>query len=153
MRSRFAWLKKAPDSTPVYRQIDPHIYSGCQNWFFQFKSIGLFIECTDPTCKRKIISNASFWEKLPQFCLSYLLLHTVWLSYASFRHAEPFLTSLSRFFYLVMCSLEFCVVYQGRSLRYRYAPSRTGGRIRRLPSCRVVKPHQWTRLFAVGGES
>ena len=32
-------------------------------------------------------------------------------------------------------------------------PSRTGGRIRRLPSCRVVKPHQWTRLFAVGGDS
>ena len=28
-----------------------------------------------------------------------------------------------------------------------------GGRIRRLPSCRVVKPHQWTRLFAVGGDS
>ena len=34
-----------------------------------------------------------------------------------------------------------------------YSPSRTGGRIRRLPSCRVVKPHQWTRLFAVGGDS
>ena len=33
------------------------------------------------------------------------------------------------------------------------SPSRTGGRIRRLPSCRVVKPHQWTRLFAVGGDS
>ena len=26
---------------------------------------------------------------------------------------------------------------------------RTGGRIRRLPSCRVVKPHQWTCSFAV----
>ena len=32
-------------------------------------------------------------------------------------------------------------------------PSRTGGRIRRLLSCRAVKPHQWTRLFAVGGDS
>ena len=29
------------------------------------------------------------------------------------------------------------------------SPSRTGGRIRRLPSCRVVKPHQWTCSFAV----
>ena len=35
----------------------------------------------------------------------------------------------------------------------KMAPSWTGGRIRRLPSCRVVKPHQWTRLFAVGGDS
>ena len=32
-------------------------------------------------------------------------------------------------------------------------PAGRGGRIRRLPSCRVVKPHQWTRLFAVGGDS
>ena len=35
----------------------------------------------------------------------------------------------------------------------KLSPSRTGGRIRRLPSCRVVKPNQWTRLFAVGGDS
>ena len=32
-------------------------------------------------------------------------------------------------------------------------PAGRGDRIRRLPSCRVVKPHQWTRLFAVGGDS
>ena len=35
----------------------------------------------------------------------------------------------------------------------RVPKNQTGGRIRRLPSCRVVKPHQWTRLFAVGGDS
>ena len=49
---------------------------------------------------------------------------------------------------LYSCILEVDLEYP-RSL----PPSRTGGRIRRLPSCRVVKPHQWTRLFAVGGDS
>ena len=43
--------------------------------------------------------------------------------------------------------------YDFKPLINNFAPSRTGGRIRRLPSCRVVKPHQWTRLFAVGGDS
>ena len=49
--------------------------------------------------------------------------------------------------------LHSCILEVDLEYPKNLPPSRTGGRIRRLPSCRVVKPHQWTRLFAVGGDS
>ena len=44
----------------------------------------------------------------------------------------------------------FCL---SNSIPSIWNPQQNGGNIRRLPSCRVVKPYQWTRPFAEGGDS
>ena len=42
-----------------------------------------------------------------------------------------------------------CGLYICKTTPFICDPQPDGGRIRRLPSCRVVKPHQWTCLLAV----